>query len=55
VIERDKFIAPLKEKLASANINQVKDDVLPFVKNPKELYIWPNEYFAQLAGMVKVG
>ena len=28
-------------------------DVLPFVRNPKELDIWSNDYFVQLADMVK--
>jgi len=53
VLERDTFIAKLKEKLASANMTQVKSDVLPFVKNPKELDIWSNDYFVQLADMMK--
>jgi hypothetical protein len=26
---------------------------LPFVRNPKELDIWSNDYFVQLAEMVK--
>lgn len=52
-IERDTFIALLKDRLASANINQVKNDVLPFVKNPKELDIWSNDYFIQLVDRVK--
>jgi hypothetical protein len=47
------FMAQLKDRLASANINQVKSDVLPFIKNPKELDIWSNDYFVQLADMVK--
>ena len=46
-------MAQLKDRLASANINQVKSDVLPFVRNPKELDIWSNDYFVQLADMVK--
>ena len=49
------FVAQLKDRLASANINQVKNDVLPFVRNPKELDIWSNDYFVQLADMVKFG
>lgn len=53
VIERDAFIVQLKERLASANMNQVKSDVLPFVKNPKELDIWSNGYFVRLVDMVK--
>lgn len=35
VLEYKTFITQLKEKLASANMNQVKSDVLPFVKIPK--------------------
>ena len=52
-IVRDTFITRLKDRLASANMNQVKSDVLPFVKNPKELDIWSNDYFVQLVDMVK--
>ena len=48
-INREMFLAQLKDRLASANINQVKSDVLPFVRNPKELDIWSNDYFVQLA------
>ena len=47
------FMAQLKDRLASTNINQVKNDVLPFVRNPKELDIWSNDYFVQLAVMMK--
>lgn len=53
VLDKDSFIQRLKEKLMSANINQVKSDVLPFVKNPHELDIWSNEYFVQLADMIR--
>ena len=52
-IEREAFMAQLKDRLASTNINQVKSDVLPFVRNPKELDIWSNNYFVQLADMMK--
>lgn len=52
-IGRDTLMAQLKDRMASANINQVKNDVLPFVRNPKELDIWSNDYFVQLADMVK--
>ena len=52
-IGQEAFMAQLKDRLASANINQVKNDVLSFVRNPKELDIWSNDYFVQLADMVK--
>lgn len=44
----------LKEHLAATDVGQVKADVLPFVKNPKELDIWSNDYFLQLAEMMNV-
>ena len=32
----------------------VKEDLLPFVRNPKELDIWSNDYFVLLADMVRI-
>ena len=52
-IGQAEFMAQLKVRLASASINQVKSDVLPFVRNPKELDIWSNDYFVQLVDMMK--
>ena len=52
-IRQEVFMAKLKDRLASADINQVKNDALPFVRNPNELDIWSNDYFVQLAEMVK--
>lgn len=48
-VTQEEFMHLLRERLANANINQVKEDVLPFVNNPSELDIWSNEYFALLA------
>ena len=53
VVNQEEFMAMLKEKLASTNINQVKQDVMPFLKNPNELNIWSNDYFLQLTQMIK--
>lgn len=44
----------LKERLSTADIHQVKEDVLPFVRNPQELKIWSNDYFVQLAEMLRI-
>ena len=52
-ITPESFKAKLIERLSTADIKQVKEDVLPFVRNPKELDIWSNDYFVQLAEMVK--
>lgn len=54
-ITPESFKARLIERLATADIKQVKEDVLPFVRNPKELDIWSNDYFVQLAEMVRMG
>ena len=53
-IDKGTFMEQLKARLASANINQVKNDVLPFVRHPEELAIWSNDYFMQLADMMKM-
>ena len=48
------FKEKLKERLSTADIKQVKEDLLPFVRNPKELDIWSNDYFVLLADMVRI-
>lgn len=53
-ITPEQFKEKLKERLRTTDIKQVKDDVLPFVRNPKELDIWSNDYFVQLAEMVRM-
>ncbi len=50
----EEFIFKLKDRFAKTDINQVKSDVLPFIRNPKELDIWSNDYFLQLADMVQI-
>ena len=52
-LDKESFLQKLNERLAAADINQVKADVLPFVRNPKELDIWSNEYFLQLTKMIR--
>ena len=52
-LDSETFLQKLNERLAAADINQVKADVLPFVRNPKELDIWSNDYFLQLAKMIR--
>lgn len=51
-LTKDDFIKMLKMKLTSTDINAVKNDVLPFIVNPKEIEIWSNEYFLQIADMM---
>ena len=52
-MDLDDFMIALKERLAGTDINRVKEDVAPFLNNPRELDIWSNDYFLQLADMIK--
>jgi hypothetical protein len=52
-LSREQFLSKLKDRLMSADIDMVKKDVSPFVKNPNELSIWSNDYFVQLSTMLK--
>ena len=52
-ITKESFLEKLNEHLSTTDINQVKADVLPFIRNPKEMAIWSNDYFLQLARMIK--
>lgn len=48
----DDFRKALIERILTTDIRQVKQDVLPFVKNPSELDIWSTEYFLQVADRI---
>ena len=43
----------LKEKIANTNIEMVKADVKPFLKNVDEIAIWSTEYFTQLVDLIE--
>jgi len=44
----------LKEHIAQTNIEMVKNDVRPFIKNPAEMEIWTSEYFMQLVDKIEL-
>lgn len=48
-VSKEEFMQLLRERLATADINQVKQDVLTFMDRPSDLDIWSNEYFGLLA------
>lgn len=50
----EEFKTALRDRLGNADITRVKEDVLPFLNNPGELNIWSNDYFLQLADMMKI-
>ena len=53
-LTKESFMDLLKERLATADIEQVKLDVRPFIINPQDLEIWSNDYFLQLAERLKI-
>ena len=52
-VDQEQFLDMLNERLSSADIQQVKSDVRPFVKNSGDLELWSNDYFLRLAGMIR--
>lgn len=50
----EQFREVLEDRLARTDIRQVRDDVRPFVRNPDELSIWSNEYFLQIAKLIRL-
>ena len=52
-LTREEFARLLNERLSTTDINLVKRDVEPFVKNTDELAIWSNDYFLQLVKMIR--
>ena len=47
------FKKMLKERIEKTNIEAVKNDVRPFLRNPQEMDIWSTDYFLQLADMMR--
>jgi len=52
-LTKDIFKQLLKEKIAKTNIEMVKNDVQPFIRNQNELDIWSTDYFSQLVDIIK--
>lgn len=52
-VNREDFYTLLKERFSTTNIEKVKRDVDPFLKDRKTLEIWSNDYFLKLAGKIE--
>ena len=52
-LTKEEFLEILRERLGKTNINVVKADVERFVDYPQSLDIWSNDYFLQLADMIR--
>lgn len=44
----------LKQKIQETNIEMVKNDVRPFIRNTSELDIWSTDYFIQLVDLMNI-
>lgn len=53
-MSQDDFLKLLKERLGTTDIESVKADAERFVENQKELDIWSNDYFLELADRIKL-
>ena len=53
-LTKEQFIEMLRNKIVSTDINDVRADVEPFlIGNLHDLDIWSNEYFLQIAEMIR--
>ena len=53
LLDRETFMAKLKERLATGNIDSVKEDVQNFIIDHREMDIWSNDYFLLLADNIR--
>jgi len=52
-LTRERFFATVFEKIEALDIESVKDDVRPFIADPRTLDIWSKEYFLALAKKIE--
>ena len=55
-VSLEEFMSKLRKKLAGTNIDNVKQEVIPFIEESqlRALDIWSNDYFLQLVDMMKI-
>ena len=51
-ITKERFMEMLHEKLSTTDIESVKQDVRGFIFNQRDIEIWSNDYFLNLADMM---
>lgn len=51
-ITKERFMEMLHEKLSTTDMEAVKQDVRGFIFNQRDIEIWSNKYFLQLAEMI---
>lgn len=53
-VTKENFINALRERISTTDIRQVKADVEYFLIDKHEMDVWSNEYFLQLADLIKL-
>lgn len=53
-ISKNQLVELLENKISSTNIERAKEDVIRFIKDPKEIEIWSQEYFINLIDKLKI-
>jgi hypothetical protein len=51
-LSKEDFLEALHERLATTDIESVKQDVRGFIFNQRDFEIWSNDYFLKLADMM---
>ena len=51
-LSKEDFLEALHERLATTDIESVKQDVARFIFNQRDIEIWSNDYFMKLADMM---
>jgi len=51
-LSKEDFLEALHERLATTDIESVKQDVARFIFNQRDIEIWSNDYFLKLADMM---
>ena len=51
-LSKEDFLETLRERLATTDIESVKQDVARFIFNQRDIDLWSNDYFLQLADMM---
>lgn len=51
-ITKERFMEMLREKLSTTDMESVKQDVRGFIFDQRDIEIWSNDYFLQLADMI---
>lgn len=44
----------LEERFAKVNFDQAKEDIAPFLKDPRELSLWNSGFFAALIPQIRM-